>query len=131
MITYKFSTYTQANGQLVLPRDVCETLAAGSPVHVILQVAEPLPIGNGNGHQVDDHWPTPEEVAEQIRRTPANPHNISGSNDLLIAALLNPATEPDENFDRQAWEAMWIRREAEMKATSLAHEADEWLESTQ
>lgn len=130
MSTYEFSTQVRENGQLVLPMDVRKTVPTGSAVHVILHVAEKSQTVIHKGQPAIETWPTPEEVVERILQTPPNPNNISGSNALLVAALLNPVAEPDEPFDLHAWQAMWIRREAEMKAASLAHEATEWEEFT-
>ena len=130
MIAYEFFTQVAQDGRLVVPVDYRQKLPVGSSVRVVVLVDAAVP-PKPNGQDALKSFPTLEEVVKQIRATPPNPNNISGSNAQLAERLLHPVTEAEATFDLASWQAEWRQVEATMKADSLAHEASERAELAQ
>ena len=61
----------------------------------------------------------------EIQNMPTDPANITPASVQRADHLANPVTEPDPDFDEETWNHEWARIEAEMKASSLAHEQEE------
>lgn len=130
MVAYEFSTAVTQDRTLVIPEDYARTLSIGESVRVILLVKEN---GYHNGHHeepVGEISPLEELVAE-IKRMPPNPANITPGTGQLGEKLKHPVTDPDPDFDLEAWTKEWDKIEAEMEAQSLAHEEAELRELQQ
>ena len=72
---------------------------------------------------VEETFPTPEEVVANIKATPPNPAMIRPATGSLIEALKERQTDPD--FDLEAWEQQWELFEAEMKTVTRANDIAE------
>lgn len=136
MVTYEFITQVSDDGVVQIPPAYRRKLRTGEPVRVILQVAEPVAPADADQPQPDEQAADEalaalEETVARIKRLGPNPNNITPASGRLAEHLAHPVTEPDPDFDLEAWEREWQRIEAEMEAESLAHEEAErreWLQ---
>lgn len=127
MVAYEFSTAVTHERTLVIPDDYAKTLPVGEPVRVILLVKEN---GYQNGHQKETtvEPSSLEELVAEIKRMPPNPANITPGSGQLGEKLKHPVTDPDPDFDLEAWTKEWDEVEAKMETESLAHEEAELQE---
>lgn len=63
--------------------------------------------------EVEEDFPTPEQVVARIQATPPNPHSIRPASGSLAEALRDAPNDP--NFDLVLWEREWAAVEAEIQ----------------
>jgi len=116
MVAYEFDTQLTENGTVSIPAEYQQNLPKGTTLRVILLVEEPQTIADSESSQL-------AKLVANIQQMPLNPANITRASGLLGAHLRELANDPVQEFDTEVWMADWGKREAEMKANSLAHEA--------
>ena len=129
MIAYEFSTQLTNAETVTIPHEYARKLQKGAPVRVILLVEESVPTEEETDEAPPD-LSSFEQIVAEIQRMGPNPNNITPAGGQLAEKLAHPLTEPDPEFDLEAWTREWDRVEAEMKAQSLAHEEaerQEWM----
>lgn len=124
MIAYEFSSKL-TNGHLAIPEEFAPEIPSGSHIRVILLIEEASTITKEADYVNTGSLDALEQLVAKIKSMPADPANIIAASGLLAEHLTNPITEPDPDFDEQAWNREWARIEAEMEAASLAHEQEE------
>ena len=117
MQAYQFTTKVTPDGKLPIPTMYTKSLSVGHTVQVLVLIPET--------HISKDEELSLEEVVAQIQQLPLDPANIEPASGSLTEYLANTPNDRDPDFDVAVWNERWDRLEAEMKASSLAHEEAE------
>jgi hypothetical protein len=121
MQAYQFTAKVTSDGKLPIPTMYTKSLSAGHIVQVLVLVPET----HISHKSQKDEGLSLEEIVAQIQQLPADPANIEPATGSLAEYLANTPNDRDPDFDVSAWNKEWDSLEAEMKASSLAHEEAE------
>jgi len=128
MIAYEYATTIRENHPITIPFQYLQDIANGSKVRILIVVDE---VATTLSQLVDqyvedeDDEPSLEDFIAEIKARPPTDHLLVPGDGRLAEYLANPVTEPDPDFDVDAWNREWQAVEAQKNAEERKYEQRE------